>query len=152
MVDAKVGQSVDHGVLNGGHRPDRPGLSDAFHAEGVHLGGRLLDDPFEGRKLDSRHDAIVHEVRRQRCPVVGVSELLHERLGHASGDSAVDLPVDDHRVHDDAGVVTGHVAQDADLAGLAVHLDDAGVHPERKRRLRGLEINLFGELDRKSVV
>ena len=46
-------------------------------------------------------------------------------------DAAVHLALDEHRVDRPAAVVHRHVADDRDLAGVGVHLDDRRVGPER---------------------
>jgi hypothetical protein len=57
----------------------------------------------------------------------------------------VDLAVDQQRVHDGAGVVAGDVAQEPDLAGLGVDLDDRDVGAEGERGPARLEVGLGGE-------
>jgi hypothetical protein len=48
-----------------------------------------------------------------------------------------DLPVDDHRIELAAAVVHDRVAQDRELAGLGVDLDDRRVHAARPRHVGG---------------
>src|SRR5260370_39428613 len=43
------------------------------------------------------------------------------------GDAAMDLAVYDQRIDQRSGVLQRHVTQDADLAGLGVHLDLSGM-------------------------
>ena len=65
---------------------------------------------------------------------------LPERLADALGDAAVELAVDDHRVDLLADVVDRDVADEVDLAGLLVDLDDGDVRPERPRAVRGVVV------------
>ena len=61
------------------------------------------------------------------------------------GDAAVLLALDEQRVEDRAAVVDGDVADDADLTGVEVDLDDGDVGAERERRVALVEVVLGGE-------
>ena len=63
-------------------------------------------------------------------------------MADAGGHAAVYLAFDDHRVHDDAGVVARHVAQRGDLAGVAVYLHHRELHAEGERGRGRLEVAL----------
>ena len=54
----------------------------------------------------------------------------------------MNLPIDDHRVHDRSRVVAGDVTQNEDRAGLDVDLDDRDVGAERERGSCRLEVDL----------
>ena len=88
-----------------------------------------------GHLGDVRHQE-VHERRVEQLPVLVVGHPLVERAADALRDAAVDLALDDHRVDQRAAVVHDAVAQDRDLGGLRVGLDDRRVHAGGERRPR----------------
>ena len=73
-------------------------------------------------------DEEVHERGVEQLPGLVVGHPLVERAADPLGDATVHLALDDHRVDHDAAVVHHAVAQDADLGGDRVGLDDRRVH------------------------
>ena len=69
-------------------------------------------------------------------PRLVVDELLVQRLRDALPESAVHLPVHEHRVQDAAAVVDRDVTDRPHVAGLRVDLHDRHVRAERERRLQ----------------
>ena len=82
----------------------------------------------DGRHLGGVGHEEVHERRVEQLPGLVVGHPLVERAADALGDAAVDLALDDHRVDHGAAVVDDAVAQDLDLGGDRVGLDDRRVH------------------------
>ena len=54
-------------------------------------------------------------------------------------------PLDEHRVEDPSAVVDRDVAQQPDVAGFHVDLDDGHVRAERKRRATAIEVEIVTE-------
>ncbi len=125
--------------MDGRHGADGARLADPLGAQGVHGSRRLHLQQLEGRELGGRDRRVVGEVRRERVALGVVAELLEQHLGHALGDAAVALALDDERVQHAAGVVDRHVAQQAHGARLDVDLDDRRVGAEGVGGRRGLE-------------
>ena len=73
----------------------------------------------------------VHERRGQRLPVRGVGDLLDRRLPDALLQPAMDLPLDDDRIDQVAGIVDRHHLLQPRLAGLPVDLQHRDVAAER---------------------
>src|SRR5262249_57939979 len=112
-----------------------PRLTDTLDSERVQRRRRLkVHDGELGNLRGGGHEE-VHEASGEQLAVLVVRELLVERAPDALGDAAVDLPLDDGRVHDRAAVVLDDVLLEGDLAGLDVHLDDRRVAAARERGL-----------------
>ena len=98
----------------------------------------------------------VHERGVEQLAVLVVGHPLVERAADALRDAAVHLALDDHRVDQRPAVVHDAVAQDPDLGGLRVGLDDRGVHAVGEGRLHrrvvvgGLEPGLLVLADRRA--
>ena len=105
------------------------------------LGVRRL----ERRQLGRRRHRVVGEVARDRVAVGVVRDDLVQRLRGALGDPAVLLAADEQRVEDPPAVVDRDVAQQLDLAGLGVDLDERDVATERERGVGPVEVELVGE-------
>ena len=95
---------------------------------------------------------VVRERRVQQLSVVVVLEALIQRRPDAVACRAVDLALDDHRVHLAAALVDSGVVEDRHLTGLVVYFDDgrvdlAGVG---QRQLAGLGL-VVGYLERRPV-
>ncbi len=70
---------------------------------------------------------VVHEARRHESSVLVVDEPLEQGAADALRDPALDLPVDDHRVHDLAAVLDHHVSQQMYCARGRVEFHVRGV-------------------------
>ena len=98
-----------------------------------------------GQPRRPRQRVVEHRARLELA-VVAVDRALPERLADALGDAAVELAVDDHRVDLLADVVDRDIADEVDLAGLLVDLDDRDVRPERPRAVRGVVVGGLVEI------
>ena len=106
--------SIDR-VGDGRGRGDRSGFARAFDTHRIDR--RRRDGPVE--LVDRHHVRLGNRVVAQRAgqqlAVVVVDRAFVERLGHALGDAAVDLAIDDQRVDDVADIVDRDVAEYFDL-------------------------------------
>ena len=78
-------------------------------------------------------------------PSLVEADLLVERLADAGRDAAVLLPFDEQWVEHRAAVVDRDVADEADLAGLGVDLDDRDVGAEGERCSALVEVGVGTE-------
>jgi hypothetical protein len=84
-------------------------------------------DVHGGEVVGARH-AVLHERCGEELPRLAVVDhLLHQRLPHALGHAAVDLPLQRERIDHRAHVVDDGVAHQRCRAGLLVDLDLAHV-------------------------
>ncbi len=146
VAHPEVRDGVDHGVLHCGGRPDRCRLADALCAERVERRRRLGRERLERRQFGCCHDAVVGEVRGHRVAVAVEAHLFEQRLAHAGRDATVLLALDEQRCEYRAAVVDGHVAQEPDLAGVGIDLDDGDVRTEREGGAVLVEVELAVEL------
>ncbi|TPW09618.1 MAG: hypothetical protein FD129_2144, partial [bacterium] len=70
---------------------------------------------------------------RQRLAVLGVGHFLVDGPAEPVDDGAEDLPLGDHGIHDPPRVVDRDVLQDANGAGLALHLHRGDLGDEGER-------------------
>ena len=136
LVMPSVGERVDDRVHHRRRRRDRTRLPHSLHAHRIRRARRLGAVELPARELRGRRNEIADHVPGQQVAVLVVDRLLVERLRDALREPAVDLPLDDDRVHDRADVVDGDVAQQLDGAGLGVDLDDRDVRARRPREVR----------------
>src|SRR5512139_134614 len=131
--DAKRRQGVVNGIDDGGRRPDCTAL-----AQPLGLGDRSFGQGFQMVDLDGRNlTRGRRQVVRQRCREdvarLIVDDLFEQGVGDALGDTAVNLPVHDHRVDQSSGILGHQKLFDHDAAGLDVDLDHSDVARIGKR-------------------
>ncbi|MNQ56228.1 hypothetical protein D3C85_703440 [compost metagenome] len=73
-----------------------------------------------------RHQ-IIGEGPGEEAAVLAIGELFHQRRAEALGEATTNLAIDQRRVEQAAGVMTGDVAIDVDLAGHAVDFQTTDV-------------------------
>ena len=77
------------------------------------------------RQLGGGREQVVHERARQHLAPLVIDQLLEKRAADALRNPAMHLAVYEDRVDDPAAIVHDGVAQDLELPGLGVDLDDA---------------------------
>src|SRR3954452_24722378 len=135
VAHPEMPQGIDDGVRDGRRRPDGGRLP---HPLGADRMMRRRRDGLAGLPrghLDRGRDEIVHERAGHVVAELVVGDLLVQRWREAHRQSAVDLPVDDHRVDDVAAVVHRDEAADVDPPRPLVDVDDTDVRPERERQV-----------------
>src|SRR5215472_19217555 len=142
VADTKVGQRVDHRVLDRGPGPDRSPLADALRPQGVPVGGGRQRDGDERGELRRARHRVGGEAGRLGIARLVVDEGLEQRLGGALRDPAVDLPLDQHRVDAAPAVVHRDVIDQLRLPRLGVDLHHRDVGAERIGRVLHLEVGL----------
>ena len=122
-------EGVDHRVHQRRGRADRPRLAAALHAKRVMGAGRgrgMIHH--EHRQIVRPRHGVVHIGAGEKLPALRIIDRrLAQRLTDPLGEPAMDLALDDHRVHHVAEVVGGVERADLDDAGVGVHLNLAGV-------------------------
>ena len=90
------------------------------------------------RQLGGGGQRVVDERAGDELALLVVVHALVERLADGVHDAAVHLTVDQHRVDRVAAVVDGDVAEQLDLPGLWIEVDDRRVRAEREHEVLGL--------------
>ena len=90
-------------------------------------------------------ERVVHERAGHQLAGLVVVDALVQRLPDSVHDPAVHLAVDQHRVDRRPAVVDRDPADDLDLPGLRVDVDDAGVRAEREHEVLGVIERLLVE-------
>src|SRR5690349_10606095 len=140
VANAEMPKRVNDGVRDGRRRADGRRLADALRADRVvrRRRDRLLELP--RRRLHGRRQQVVHERSGEVVAELVVRDLLVQGWRQPHRQTAVDLPVDDHRIDDVAAVVDRDEAADVDLSGALVDVDDADVAAERERQVRRIVV------------
>ena len=115
-----------------GRDPIAPASPTPLEPSGVAGDGVHVRSVRNGRQIRGSRDRQLAEAGRHQVAVVVVGHLLVQRLADALGDSSVNLPVDDHRVHDVAYVIDGDEPEHAHEAGLRVDLHQREVGAGRE--------------------
>jgi hypothetical protein len=122
-LDPERRERVVHRVGDRRRRRDGAAFADALLAEaGVGRGRLEVVDAHRGH-LGGARQQIVRERGGERLALRVERHFLVERGADALRRAAVNLAVDDHRVHERAAVLDDHVIEDLDLAGLGVDCD-----------------------------
>src|SRR5215469_16947366 len=103
-TDAKWRQCIGNRVEYCRWRADRAALADTLGASDARLGQRFQMIDFDARDFGCGRYGIVGKGAGQYVAAVVINHLFIERVGDALGDAAMDLPLDDHRVDQTAGV------------------------------------------------
>src|SRR5215813_3570052 len=137
---SKMPERVHYSIDNGGGSSDGCGLSDALGAERVMRRGRAGFVRLPIRRLDRRREQVIHEAALKYVAAIVVLNLFVERRTQSHGQTAVNLPFDDHRVDDVPAVVDGHESAHLDLSRSFVDVDYADVAAERIGEVRRVVI------------
>src|ERR1700730_14531985 len=105
-------ERVAYGIGNCGRRRHGTALADALDAEWVERGRRMLVDEMHARDLArSRHD-VVRQRAGEELTFGIIIESLHQCAADALRGAADDLPLDQHRIDDDAAIVRDDIFLD----------------------------------------
>src|ERR1039457_4490591 len=132
---AQVAERIHHRIDDGGRRTDGASLAYAFNAQRIHGRGRTRVGALNPWNHAGLGDGVIHQLAGDELAVVVVDGLFVEGLSEALHDAAVDLSIDQQRVDDVAAIVYGHIAQNLDLAGIAIHLRHYDVRAEGEREV-----------------
>src|SRR5207253_653211 len=91
----------------------------------------LRVDDLDLGDLHRRRQQEVHEGRGEGLALVVIDDPLVERPADPLGDTPVNLPLDDARVHHGAAIMLDYVPEDLHAAGVDVDLHEPGRDPER---------------------
>ena len=116
-TDAKRRQRIGNRVEYRRWRADRAALADTLGAGDARLGQRFQMMDFDGRDFGCGRHGIVGKRAGQYVAPIVINHLFVKRVGDALGDATMDLPLDDHRVDQTAGVLDDHEPLDRDLPG-----------------------------------
>ena len=142
MADAKVGERIDHRVVDRWPCPDRSPFTDALCPEWVSVRGGFKRDGHERGEFRRARHRICGEAGGQGIAQLVVDERFEQRLSGALCDASVDLSLDEHRVDAAPAIVHCYMTDQFHLPGLGVHLYDRDVCTERIGRILHLEIGL----------
>jgi hypothetical protein len=140
MPGPDIGQGVAHRVDNG--RSDRrvAHIAGALGPERIGRCGRDHSIGLERRHVGGSRHRISEETVGHDLPVAVVYRLLEKSLAHAEGDVAMRLAVHHHGVAYVAEVVDCHVADEVDMAGLFIYLDQGSVGAGGEVEIRWIDV------------
>ena len=102
-----------------GSAPTLPASPAPLTPSGLVLRRHRVALDVDRREMVRVRHGVVHERAGQVLPGIGIEiDLLHQHLADALGDAALDLAMQQERVHHHADVVHHVVAEHLDLAGL----------------------------------
>src|SRR5215469_8734497 len=123
-TDAKWRQCIGNRVEYCRWRTDRAALADTLGASDARLGQRFQMMDFDPRDFGRCWHGIVGERAGQYVSTVVINYLFIERVGDSLRDAAMDLPFDDHRIDQTAGVFHDHKPLDLHSPGRDVDRHD----------------------------
>src|SRR5712691_6105905 len=127
QLDAVRAQRVVHRIGDRGGGTYCATFPDSLLSElGVRRRRLHVEDADLGH-LPAARQQIVGERRGQRLPLAVERHLLEQRRADALLGAALDLAIDDHRVHQHAGVLRHHVVENLDPAGLRIDGNERGM-------------------------
>src|SRR6516162_6200510 len=117
-------ECVDDRVDDGSWCPDRAKLTAPFCAEGIVCARRAQRLGMQHWDIVSARHAIIHEGSGQELAgYLIVNAVFAERLADTLHESAMDLPVDDHRIDNGADVIDRDVVYKRNYTGFRVNFD-----------------------------
>ena len=140
VAHAQGAERVNDGVDHRGWRGRRSRLPDALDPKRIGRGRHLMQPELVGRdRIRARH-GVVHERAGDHLAGIPLPDrMLHQRLTDALGNAAVQLPFDDHRIEDPAGVMHHDIGQQLGRTGFRIDLnltDMATIREGAGRRLK----------------
>src|SRR5947209_8063110 len=139
MAHSEGRERVNHAGHDGRRCADSTGLTNAFHAHGIHVRGRLRAVEFHPWNVAGARHGIIHERPADELSLVVINYFFKQRLPQRLHDAALHLSIYQHWIDDFAAVVDGDVALEVNLAGLAVNLHHGDVCAKRKGEILRLE-------------
>ena len=134
LMAERVGERVDHR----GRRSDRARFAATLEAERIGRARRGDGRDIVRRQIVGARHGVVHEARGDELPVRVVSRAFQQRLTDALRDSAMHLPLDDHRVDQFAEIIDGRPTIDGHDAGLRIDFEFADMHARREGEVGGV--------------
>jgi len=123
-ADTERRQCIGNRVENSRRCADRSALADTLGAGNARFGKRFQMMDFDVRDFGCGRHGIVGKRGGQYVAAIVINHLFIERVGDALGDTAMDLPLDYHRVDQAASVFDDYEPLDLHLAGRDIDFDD----------------------------
>lgn len=142
MADTKVGERIDHRVVDRWSCPDGPPFADALCPQRVAARGGGKRDGDEGGEIRRARYPVGGEAGRQGIALLVEDYGFRQRLGRALRNPSVDLSFDEHRVNAAPAIVHRNMTDQLHFPRLGVDLYDRDVHPGRIGRILHLEVVL----------
>src|SRR6516165_5352087 len=133
---AQMSERIDDRVDDGSRCPDRAKLAAAFHTKRIMCARRAERFGMHHRDIVSARHTIIHEgPRQQLAGYVIIDAGFAECLADTLHESAVDLPLDDHRIDNGTDVIHRDVVHERHDTCLRINLDLRDMCPTGEREV-----------------
>src|SRR5947209_8688627 len=134
LMPSSLSASITPLATQGGP-PIAAGFAAALGAQRIGAAGRgLIERDLDRRNVVGAWHAVILVARRQQLSFAVVGHALIQRLSNALGNTAVNLPSHQHRIHGNADVIDRGVAHHTADTGLRIDFDLADMSAVRPAR------------------